>query len=111
MGCDREDLSVELTIKAHHKLPPGVDTSLFDHFFHKPEFLAWVEANRTWQLHISGAPGCGKVRVAWYGDNTLFLERLTGSHQDRSVVPYRDAFEATHSLRCGDHLHPTSSFL
>jgi hypothetical protein len=75
MGYDRKELSVELTFKTHHKLPPGVDTSLFDHFFQKPEFLAWVEANRTWQLHISGAPGCGKVRGVWRGGNKRCFSR------------------------------------
>jgi hypothetical protein len=97
MGIDREERSVQLTIKTHHKLPPDIDAGLFDSFFHKPEFVAWIDTNRTWQLHLSGSPGCGKVsgdvlRV-WRGDKP-FLQRLTVTHQDHPVFPYRSVPEA-----------------
>jgi hypothetical protein len=53
-----------ITIRDHHKLPPDIDRGLFDSFFHRSAFIDWQKADRPWQLHLSGGPGCGKVNTS-----------------------------------------------
>lgn len=52
-------------LRISHKLPVGVREDLFDSTFLKKEFLEWLHPQKSWQLHLRGGPGRGKVCMAW----------------------------------------------
>lgn len=48
-------------LKDKHEITFDIEEHLFDSFFSSDEYRLWASGLKSWQLHCSGGPGCGKV--------------------------------------------------